>query len=145
MADSEGPADSPLSIAGNVTGILTFALGVFSFCAAFYAITYNAHGEIQSLKEAIEERKLHVDELERYFEELDVAADADFEDSRIKHIIGNSLASLKKRHLDMERDLGAIKGRLQWWYRRQDITSSLARVETQLQYLGAIQLTFLLQ
>ncbi|KAK3324980.1 hypothetical protein B0H66DRAFT_529033 [Apodospora peruviana] len=92
-------------------GILTFALGVFSFCAAFYAIRYNAHREFQDLKDAVEERKSHVDELERYFEELDVAADADFEQSPIKPIIGNSLSSLKERHLEMESELNAIKGR----------------------------------
>ncbi|KAK3360375.1 hypothetical protein B0T25DRAFT_446864 [Lasiosphaeria hispida] len=144
MADSESAADSPLSIAGNITGILTFALGVFSFCAAFYAITYDAHREIQDLKDAVAERKSHVDELERYFEELDVAADADFEQSHIKPIVEKSLSGLKARHVEVEKELAAIRGRLQWWYRRQDITSSLARIETQLQHLGAIQLTFLL-
>ena len=142
--NTDAPADSPLSIAGNITGILTFALGVFSFCAAFFAITYDAHREIQDLKDTVKERKLHIDEIERYFEELDIAADADFEQSQIKQIVGTSLSGLKKRNTEMERDLGAVRGRLQWWYRRQDVTSSLARIETQLQYLGAVQLTFLL-
>jgi len=129
IADSEGPTDSALSIAGNVVGILTFALGVFSFCVAFYTITYDAHREIQDLKDAFEGGKSHVEELGRYFEDLDIAADVDFEHSCIKPIVANSLWSLKRRHRELETELGDIRGRLQWWYRRKDITSSLAVIK----------------
>jgi hypothetical protein len=63
--------------------------------------------------------------------------------------VRDALDSLKAGREDMERELTAIKARrtgcrLQWWYRRQDMTTRLARIETQLQHLGAVQLTLIL-
>jgi hypothetical protein len=75
-AGIESGEDSPLSTTGNIIGILTFALGVFSFCAAFFAITHDALREIMDMQAALEERGSHIYELECYFEALDIAADA---------------------------------------------------------------------
>lgn len=141
---SDSPSDSPLSTTGNVVGILTFALGVVSFLAAFYAITHNAPREIQNYKDSLKERKDHIKEISLYFEELDVVADAELEQSHIKSSVRSSLKGLEAHRQAMEDDILQTKGRLQWWYRRQDMATSMATIETQLQHLGAIQLTFLL-
>ncbi|PVH68450.1 hypothetical protein DL98DRAFT_599520 [Cadophora sp. DSE1049] len=141
---SDNPPDSPLSTTGNIIGILTFALAVFSFCAAFYAITHDAPREIEAYRESLKERKDHIKEIKRYFDELDIVADSVLEQSPIDPLIHNSLRSLENRRQVMEKELSNIRGRLQWWYRRQDMATSMARIETQLQHLGAIQLTFLL-
>ncbi|KAF2122222.1 hypothetical protein BDV96DRAFT_682204 [Lophiotrema nucula] len=144
MNASSGQPDSPLSTTANVLGILTFALGLISFCAAFFAITHDAHREITDYQYSMREKKGHIDEIYKYFEELDIAADSELESSSVKTLIGRSVQDLERRRLAMERDLTQVRGRLQWWYRRKDMGISMARIETQLQHLGAIQLTFLL-
>ena len=136
--------DKALSTTGDVIGILTFALGVFSFCAAFFAITHDAPREIEDYKESLEERKGHIEKARGYFDELRRVADSDWEQSDIKDIIHTSLQRLETRRQAMYDSLSKVRGRLQWWYRRQDMLLSMARIETQLQHLGAIQLTFLL-
>ncbi|TPX16471.1 uncharacterized protein E0L32_003765 [Thyridium curvatum] len=142
MAD--GPADSPLSTTGNVIGILTFALAVVSFLAAFYAITHNAPDEIEDYKMSLRDREVHIQKIRDYFDEADRYADGQLEGNPIKDVIDSILADLEARRQKMEEVIGSVNGRLQWWYRRQDMVVAMARVENQLQYLSTLQLTFLL-
>ncbi|KAM5345989.1 hypothetical protein ACJ41O_011850 [Fusarium nematophilum] len=118
MADC--PPDSPLSTTGNIIGLLTFALGLFSFCAAFYAITHNATQEIDDYEKSLAERKAHIAQIRQYIEDADVAADAELEGNPIKDLIFKTLSDLEARRRTMERDIYGVGGRLQWWYRRQD-------------------------
>jgi len=117
---SNCPPDSPLSTAANITGILTFALGIVSFCAAFYAITYNASQEIRDCNDSLREMKAHINQIAEYFEELKAEADSELEHNPIKQSLDKSLNGLKTRRQKIEQDLSHIAGRLQWWYRRQD-------------------------
>ena len=117
---SDCPPDSPLSTTGNVIGILTFVLGIVSFCAAFYAITHNAPQEILDYKESLRERKAHIKQIHQYFEELNDEADSELEGNPIKQLMDNSMTDLENRRQTIEEDLFHVGGRLQWWYRRQD-------------------------
>ncbi|KAH8691734.1 hypothetical protein GQ44DRAFT_201771 [Phaeosphaeriaceae sp. PMI808] len=115
----ECPPDSPLSMTGNIVGILTFALAIFSFCAAIFAITNNAPQEIKDCEEYLKELKGHIQEIDGYFKRLNMEADRDLERNSIKELVSGAIYSLKTRLDVTGAALSNIRGRWHWWYCRQ--------------------------
>jgi hypothetical protein len=141
---AEDQPDSPLSTTANVLGILTFALGLLSFCAAFFAITHDAHREMQESKYSIKERKAHIQVLQQYFRELDTVADSELEQSSMGKLVHTSLINLARQTRAVEQEINGTRGRWQWWYHRKDVVTAISRIDSQLQHVRSFQLTFLL-
>jgi len=159
--------DSPLSYAGNITGILTFALGLAASFLAFFSIIRDADVEIGSLHQIVAETKAHISAMRKHFETLGLRRDDDLELMQVP--IRNSLAGFEEAALEMERHLGEFAAvptlgsgsgsgsrssssssshwarRVRWWYRGKETAAKMATLESYNHRITAVQLTFLLR
>lgn len=115
--------DSPLSYAGNITGILTFALGLVASCLAFFSIIRDAHVEISNLRQIVIETKGHISAMREHFETLGLRRDDDLEFMQVP--LRNSLASFEDAAVEMGQHLSEFTtltsssssqwARIKWW------------------------------
>lgn len=149
MADG----DSPLSTTANIIGILTFALGTLSFCIAFYAATADAPWEIKSYQDYIIQRRVHINEITQFFQDRDIEADHELENSSLGRLVSESLGLAETRRRALEKHVYEIYGggavglstRLRWWMERRDMSMAMAGVDMQIHHLTALQISFLLR
>lgn len=135
---------APFSTTSNVTGILTWVLGVVWTCLVLLAATYNAPQEIRDYEASLAERQYHIQKIDRFVQELIVGADLQME-SELRDLLTNAIREAKSYQEGLLGKVREVKGsRLQWWFRRQGMASSMTRLETQMQHLSGLQLTFLL-
>lgn len=149
MADE----DSPLSTTANIIGILTFALATFSFCLAFYAATADAPREMKRFEDYVIQREAHINEISEFFEDRDIEADNELENSSLGDLVSESLGTAERRRRELQESIYRICGssvtgltkRIWWWMERRDMNLAMAEVDIQIQHLTALQISFLLR
>ncbi|KAH8646731.1 hypothetical protein BX600DRAFT_476849 [Xylariales sp. PMI_506] len=136
--------DSPLSYTGNVTGILTFALGLIASCVAFLSITRNAENEIQTLNLIVVETNQHISDITGYITRLELR--------RVDNpLLVESLHNYDTAQREVADYLSkfitstSLWNRLKWWYMAKETAAMMARLNNHQQRITAIQLTFLVQ
>ncbi|CAM1509896.1 Fc.00g002310.m01.CDS01 [Cosmosporella sp. VM-42] len=140
--------DSALSVAGNVLGILTFGIAFLGSCLAFLAVTRSAAKEVKSLGETLDQTRKHIEQIDEYFDILDLRSDPDLE--RMRAIIDPSLQGFQDVVKELQKkqskfaNYNSLLKRSLWWYEEKDIAAGLAKLESHRQHFSAIQLTFLL-
>ncbi|RSL65590.1 hypothetical protein CEP53_003636 [Fusarium sp. AF-6] len=134
------PDDSPLSTTGNIVGILTFTLGLFTFIVALYTITRNGSVEKQYFDSYRVDRQAYV--------------------SRLKDLLSSRWASSNMEVMPLIEDFDECMQRIEdhlkqmddklnvnnskpWYWRRSDLASLREAADLELQFLGALQLTIL--
>ncbi|KAK4203626.1 hypothetical protein QBC40DRAFT_293743 [Triangularia verruculosa] len=141
--------DSPLSTTGNITGILTFTLGLIASCVAFFFITRNANTEIQSLLDIVNETENHIIQMAKHIGRLDLRHSPDFVEMR--NLLIDSLRRFKeaqretRTHLKSFEKSGSPWTYIRWWYMEKETAAQIARLQGYNQRITAIQLTFLLR
>ncbi|KAI0521175.1 hypothetical protein F5B22DRAFT_41262 [Xylaria bambusicola] len=143
-------SDSPLSVTGNIIGILTFALGVFAFCATLFAVLRGANEEICRIRQTLNETESEIQDIYPYFTGLELEADEDLKNHQAlvqqcleglvdaRTTVSYRLESIEKVQSGLCRPLG-------WWWREKEIQGGLLRIENHKRQIMIIQLTFLLK
>jgi hypothetical protein len=157
MASTDNPSigpqcsDSPLSITGNVLGILTFALGLLASALAFLVITSGIQSELSTLELSLEKTGHQISHSRRYFQLRDSERDAILQEMGGE--IAAALNSAERLYIELLGSVRTVKEsadsvwtRVGWWYHgRQAVTANMARLESEKTHLGTLQLTFLLK
>ena len=150
-------SDSPLSVVANTLGILTFALGVTAYFAAFTAMTRGAAKEIEETWNVLRMTQEQIEQAKQFFNALADRSDPDI--NAMKGLVGDSLDGFKAAKQGMVRlldDLGLEeKGpnhkviglswslRLRWWYYEKDVAAGMAKLRESQQHFAAARLIFL--
>ncbi|KAK4452244.1 hypothetical protein QBC34DRAFT_399501 [Podospora aff. communis PSN243] len=148
--------DSALSTTANVTGILTFALGLFASLLLFFSITRNADSEIRNLLHIVAETENHISGMRRYIRWLAIRRDdddlADMQDSltdsivrfdRTRQEVSTYLAGFRTERSPSTWTI--VWARVKWWYMEKETAGQMARLEGFNQRITAAQLTLLLR
>lgn len=152
--------DSPLSVVSNILGILTFALGVFAYIAAFIAVTRSATKDIRDTEDVLKAVRRQIDQIARFMELLQNRSDPDLQ--VMKALVGESLQDFVEAEAEMGRfvlrfktgapaaDGGevmvadkSLASRFLWWYYERDKDAGMAKLRGYQQHFAAVQLTFL--
>jgi hypothetical protein len=142
--------DSPLSYTGNITGILTFALGLIVSFIAFITIIRGAGNEIQSLLHTVEETEEHIAQMKTHIKRWDLRRP----NAEIQDIISLLMMSLDQfgearkeaaDHLELFKRPLSLCSRIRWWYMEKETSAYMARLDSHNQRITAAQLTLLLQ
>ncbi|KAK4183674.1 hypothetical protein QBC35DRAFT_90920 [Podospora australis] len=140
--------DSPLSTTGNITGILTFFLGlVFSFIA-FFSLIRNADTELSNLLTIVSDTKNHISQITAHLTKLETRQEPNVRS--MQQVLLSTLVSFRQAQQEAEVYLSRFsKGmsfakRIQWWYLEKETASHMARLESHNQRVVGVQLTLLL-
>lgn len=140
--------DSPLSITGNITGILTFAWAILASSLLFLVVVRSAENEMRQLRASVEQAARHLDAIVGYFHGLHLVADPDL--AFIKEPINSALRdwhatneNLIKQLKGLESMQPAIGRRLVWWYRYNDILATMTKLRSEKDDLFALLLTYM--
>lgn len=149
--------DSPLSMVANIFGILTFALGVFAYIAAFFAVTRGATKDMRDTEDVLKATQRQIEQITRFLDVLQNRADPDLQ--VLKSLLGDSLQDFADVKHEMDgfllrfnaaRDESGVKmvdeslgSRLRWWYYERDKEAGMAKLRGYQQHFAAVQLTFL--
>jgi hypothetical protein len=150
-------ADSPLSIVGNVVGILTFVLGVFAYVAAFIAVTRGAANDMRDTEDVLKATQGQIKQITDILKVLYNRSDPALQD--MKSLVDDSLQSLVKAKDDLNEFLLRFKvardgredmvadeslwSQFKWWYYERDKEARIAKLRGSQQHFAAVQLTFL--
>lgn len=139
--------DSPLSWAGNLAGLLTFALGVFVTFTAILAATRDAEKEIEAKNGLLTQTSAHVDRIRKSVQGLLNDADEDYHS--LKLVIDLALDAYDNAVKDMKGYMEAHfqkpkyrQTRIKWWYMEKETAAGFANLQSCSQHLIAAQLTF---
>ncbi|RTE70487.1 hypothetical protein BHE90_015116 [Fusarium euwallaceae] len=138
MADC--PDDSPLSTTGNITGILTFALGLFTFALALYTVTRNENVEKQYFESYRLDRQAYASRLKDLLSSRWVSSN--MEVMPLIEEFDDCIQRIED-HLKAMNDKLNINNSKPWYWRRSDLASLREAADLELQFLGALQLTIL--
>jgi hypothetical protein len=123
--------DSPLSWAGNLAGLLTFALGIFVTLVALLAATRDAEEEIKSLQRRLKLLKDHITWIGEYVADMNVQADPRWDDIRpaVNTLEGQSreVDDYLAKHFS---NPSLLWTRIKWWYRERETTTMFAKLES---------------
>ena len=145
--------DSPLSWAGNLSGLLTFALGIFVTCTALLAATRNAGNEIKSRNTSLKRTKLHISRIRASLNNLTIRADEEFDD--LAQVIRPALDAYDFATTEMEEYMERFEAKevgrsgiglrwiyIKWWYQEKETAAGFSKLESCSRHLTAAQLTF---
>lgn len=144
MADSGIDGDSPLSIASNITGILTFAISLIGFVVAFFKITLGAENEILKLHELQVASCEHIVKSEKAVAPLFRGANEDY--LQVRELVDGALGAVDKATDDIERFIGrfhdknrpvGVGARVTWWFARGEAEAYRAQLNNAQQALTA--------
>ncbi|KAL8315961.1 hypothetical protein RB597_000042 [Gaeumannomyces tritici] len=140
--------DSPLSITGNITGILTFASTILATSLLFLTVVRSAENEMRQLRASVEQAGRHLDAIVSYFHGLDLVADPDL--AFIKGPINSALRdwhatneNLIEQLKELESIRPAIRRQLVWWHRHDDILAGMTKLRSEKDDLFALLLTYM--
>lgn len=149
--------DSPLSVVSNILGVLTFALGVFAYIAAFIAVTRGATKDMRDTEDVLKATQRQVEQIKRFLEVLQNRGDPDLD--VMKALVGESLQDFVEAQAEMDEFLLGFKvagdghrvklagesmgSRFRWWYHEKDKEAGMAKLRGYQQHFAAVQLTFL--
>jgi hypothetical protein len=138
--------DSPLSWAGNLAGLLTFALGILVTLTALLAATRNAEKEIEAKRTLLKQTSLHVNRIDKSMKNLLIDADPDYGD--LQPIIDSAIeaygSAVKEMHDYMEDHFQNSKPiwiHIKWWFMEKEIAAGFANLQSCSEHLTAAQLT----
>lgn len=147
--------DSPLSYTGNITGILTFTLGLLVSLIAFFSMIRNASTEIQKLTHIVDETDEHIIQMVQHLGRLELRRiNQNFVE--MKDLLMGSLGRFSNAQVEAATYLktfnkGGLGGstaslltRIRWWYVGMETAAYMAGLEIHNQRVAAVQLTFLL-
>jgi len=149
--------DSPLSLASNVLGLLTFAFSLFLSAAAFLAITRNANDEAQDIYESLAQTREHINHIHGYLVGLVTQSDPVVGSmaSLVRDAYGNFIAAHRDARAHLEK-LGecdkdgtnfhlppSMWARIRWWYYEKDTATKLGKLESHKQNFTTILLTLI--
>ncbi|KAK4159736.1 hypothetical protein QBC43DRAFT_123641 [Cladorrhinum sp. PSN259] len=139
--------DSPLSWAGNLAGLLTFALGVFFTFATLLAATSNAEKEIEAKNKQLEQTCSHLDRLYESIHDLEKVADQDYDD--LRNVIKPAVDAYRDAAIFLSgymsfhfREPTYRRTHIKWWYMEKETAAGFANLQSCSQHLTAAQLTF---
>lgn len=141
--------DSPLSVASNILGILTFGLGLLISVAAFIAITRSADTGIASSKATLHQTNQHIRQIDSYLDILELRSDPELE--LMDQLIRESLGAFYEAQDEIENYLAcfvvpcSLWTRCRWRYQEKETAAAMAKLESHRQHFSAIQQTFLLR
>ncbi|KAH7305283.1 hypothetical protein B0I35DRAFT_484038 [Stachybotrys elegans] len=92
---------SPLSLAGNLAGLLTFAFGVFVTLTALLAATCNAENETEAKRALLTQTRLHVNRTGKSTSGVLIDEDLDYGD--LKRIFDSRMAAYGSAVSEMEK------------------------------------------
>ena len=140
--------DSPLSITGNITGILTFAYALLASSLVFFAVVRSAEHEMLQLRASVNQTSKHIETLYAYFNGLDLVADPDL--ALIQDPIKFALHDWRTTNQDLSNQFEELAGmrpgirrQLAWWNRHRDILAGMAKLRSEKDDLFALLLTFM--
>jgi len=144
-------SDSPLSLTGNIVGILTFAIGLLASSLAFFIIASGIQDELTALESSLAKSGHQIQHSRRYFQARD--SDRDLALQEMEAEMAAALDSTETLYLEVldkvrrvRESAGSVWTRISWWQRgRQAVASDMARLESEKTHLGSLQLTFLLK
>jgi hypothetical protein len=137
--------DSPLSVTGNVVGILTFALAMAASIIAFTSVTRNAPKDIKESREVLNAALEHMDSIKVY----ETLVNNRNQDPQIKSL-SNSYDVFKgaynkvdEKLCKFESDKSSIWKRFAWWFQERDMNAGIAKVRSQMHEYTAVLLSYL--
>ncbi|KAK4224723.1 hypothetical protein QBC38DRAFT_288817 [Podospora fimiseda] len=141
--------ESPLSTTGNVTGILTFTLGLIVSCGAFFSIIRNADSEIKSLQDTVNEMEGHIFQMATHIGRLELRHNQVSTEMHglLIDVLKRFQKAQKKASCYLRRfeNTDSLWTRIKWWYMEKETAAHMASLESYNQRVTAIQLTFLLR
>jgi hypothetical protein len=157
-SSNSAPSDSPLSVTGNVVGILTFALGIAAYCIAFYVLGRGALDEIEGFQADIEQVRMQLIAILEYCKSEEANSTPDFQAFQkslqvsLELLVGtlkvlyDDLKSLSQPNPKSRNPFGfQLRRRMMWARRRPHFAERMARVSSQKVEVQAIQTSFLLK
>jgi uncharacterized NAD(P)/FAD-binding protein YdhS len=139
--------DSPLSWAGNLAGLLTFALGVFVTFTALLAATRNAEKEIEAKNKLLAQTSAHIERLKESITDLKKVADRDYDDLSL--VIDPAVDAYRDAVKDLEQYMKHHfekhkyrRTHIKWWYMEKETAAGFANLQSCSEHLTAAQLTF---
>ncbi|RYP24022.1 hypothetical protein DL765_000750 [Monosporascus sp. GIB2] len=141
--------DSPLSIMGNITGILTFFYALLAPFLLFLTVVNTAGAELKVLRYNLDDISTYMEDVRGHFHILTLEADPD------AWSMGTRLSIARDKLEDMSRKLSeelkeyetnpSTWTRIKWWHKYNEIAGKMARLQNGKDNFSPMLLNFLLR
>ena len=139
--------DSGLSWAGNLAGLLTFALGIFVTVTALLAATRNAEKEIAAKNKLLDHASGHISRIKESISRLKIIADRDYYD--LKEVFDPAVTAYEDAVEDLREHMKnhfetpkKSRCHIKWWNMGKKTAAKFANLQSCSEHVTAAQLTF---